>query len=72
MSAGNYGKAFAFVTSTLDTPPDDDVIGQPGGEQKTVGDDDKRRPKIGKRLVVMPVSAPADRQQVIEVLQELS
>lgn len=59
MSAGNYGKAFAFVTAAVaagDAELGQSAAGPAGG-----------RPRLGRRLVVMPSSAPDCRQTVIEV-----
>jgi hypothetical protein len=57
MSAGNYGKAFAFITAAVAAAAetDEQVYGVNAASL------------IGRRLVVMPSSAPSNRQTVIEV-----
>jgi hypothetical protein len=58
MSAGNYGKAFAYITA---------AVAKADGENDELVNGVSARTLIGRRLVVMPTSAPADRQTVIEV-----
>jgi hypothetical protein len=51
MSAGNYGKAFAFIAAATVAAAERDNV----------------NPMIGRRIVVMPASAPPDRKTAIEV-----
>jgi len=60
MSAGNYGKAFACITAALATTP------ETNDSEKLDGG--KANPSIGRRVVVLPTTAPDSRQTVIEVL----